>query len=323
MGKKAAAPKLEMPVVPDGDVEAARKALQDADEKRRQNSNMHYYLQSIGKKNAYELMTAAEKKEFFLKWFAKKVSDGTTVSSSSNSVFVVAEKGNDFEWMSKETMEKRLGEKKAAAKILSGTLGHRPDPDTKLDDEWSREYKVYFGKGAELERSENKHSLDTSQEVTGDRLKEAIEDMSAAMAHTAGEKPVCTVHVKKEPQDNGGGHVVAMSIESKTYEALQKNARAVLRNCGDTIVTIKTMFQATQDLKYGEALHADISKLLPKFRSHYTNLEKIITTDGTVDDAVFLALGKKLDAEYEKFNEYAEWYGRLTGNKGAKRQKKA
>jgi len=326
MGKKAN-PKtaLVVPAVSDGDVAAARAALQDAAEKRRQNSNMHYYLQSIGKKDAYDCMSAAEKKEFFLKWFAKKVGEGNSVSSSSNRVAIVTEKGDDYVWMGKEKMIKELGEKKALAKIESGVLEHRADPDTKMDDEWSREFKVYIGTGRVLERGESTHSLDTSADVQGDVLKESMEDMAAAMSHIAGEKPVCTVAVKKEAEGGNGDAAVAKydaNLHNKTFEALQKNPRVTLRNCGDTIVTIKTMFEATQEMKYAEALHHDISKLLPKFRSHYTNVEKLVTK-GNSDEAVLLAIAKKLDADYEQFNLYADWYQKLTGQKPAKKSRKA
>ena len=324
MGKKAAAKVLEMPSVHDSGVAAARQALQDAAEKRRQNSNMHYYLQSLGKKDAYERMSAAEKKEFFLKWFAKMVGEDTTTRSATKKVAIVSEKGDDYVWLSKDAMIMKIGEKKALNKIASGVLEHRPDPDTKNDDEWNREYKLYIGTGRVLERGENEHSLDTTGEVCGDSLTEAMEDMSAAMAHIASERGVCTVAVKKElgeDDDKAKKRFKQGDVESKTFEALKKNARAVLRNCGDTIVTIKTMFEATQEMKYAEALHGDISKLLPKFRTHYNNMEKLVTT-GTEDDAMLLAIGKKLDADYEKFNEYAEWYHKLCGGKVAKRQRK-
>jgi len=322
-GAKREAP-LHPPPVSDAEVASARLALQDAAEKRRQNSNMHYYLQSIGKRNAYEQMTSAEKKEFFVKWFAKKVADGTSVASSVQTVSIVTEKAADYTWMGKEQMINLLGEHKATSKIASGAMEHRPDPDTKNDGEWDREYKVYCGSGKVVERSENKHSLDTSTELKGEALAEGMEDMSAATSHVAGEKPVCTVVVKTEPVDGVPAARKAAAeegVQSKTYEALCKNPRAVLRNCGDTIVTIKTMFATTQEMKYAEALHEDITKLLPKFRSHYTNLEKMVTNSST-DEAMLLAIAVKLDAEYSKFNIYADWYQKLCGSKSAKRSSK-
>ncbi len=135
----------------------------------------------------------------------------------------------------------------------------------------------YTGTGHILERGETSHTLETTSDVTGDALKEAMEDISAAMAHIADEKPVCTVAVKREPGEEPLDPIKKFyegDLVSKTFESLQKNPRMVLRNSGDTIVTIKTMSEHTQDVKYTEALHADISKLLPRFRSHYNTLEK-------------------------------------------------
>ena len=70
-------------------------------------------------------------------------------------------------------------------------------------------------------------------------------------------------------------------------------------------------------------MHADPTKILPKFKNHYTNLENITTKANTdIDDAVCFALAKKLDAEYEKFNEHLEWFQKLFP-KATKKAKRA
>lgn len=334
MGKKAAAPRqtIDAPVVSDAEVQAAKAALKDADEKRRQNSNMHYYLACSGKKNAYEALTTAEKKEFFLKWFAKKVSEGKASSTHHEKVAIVNEKGEDWAWWGKETMIRELGEQKALSKIASGSLQHRPDPDTGKDGEFDREYKVYVGKGKSLERGENSHEMRTEADVEKTSRDEALEDIRAAAAYIANDQPATmTVNVKQERPDGEATSAKMTKIagdiaeHTKTVEALRKNPRQVLRTCGDTITTVKTMWESTQGGKYTEALNADLGRLLPKFKAHYTTIERFVTKSVPVpdDDAVLYAIAKKIDKDYEVYNEYSEWYNKLVAGKAAKKSKKA
>ena len=51
-GAKKAAEKLVAPIVSDAVLAKAKEALKDAGDKKRASSNMMYYLESIGKKNA-------------------------------------------------------------------------------------------------------------------------------------------------------------------------------------------------------------------------------------------------------------------------------
>ena len=320
MGKNGKV-KLDAAIVSDAEVASAQAALKNAAERKRQNSNMHFYLQNIGKKNAYDRLSSAEKKEFFLKWFAKKAGESTVTSNASQSVTTVTESGDNFEWMGKDAMIQKLGERKAMSKIESGKLETRPDQDTGKAGEWDIEYKVFWGQGRSLESQKQCHSLDTTGEVSGEGLKEAMEDMAAASTHTGEGTNVCTSFVKREREEEPATSTT--STESKTFEAIKKNPRSVLRACGDTIVTMKTMYETTHGGKYTEALHADLTKLLPKFKSHYTALEKIVTKPtADLDDAVCFALAKKLDVEYGKFNEYSEWFQKLFP-KASKKGKKA
>ena len=82
------------------------------------------------------------------------------------------------------------------------------------------------------------------------------------------------------------------------------------------------MFSKTKDGKYTERLNEDLGKILPKFKKNYQSIEKLTVDGGSESDAVYLALASTLDADYEKFNEYANWYARLypkTAMKGPKK----
>ena len=58
--------KPEAPTVTPAELEAAKEALKSADARKRQNSNMRYYLSSVGKKDAFESMSGQDKKGLLL-----------------------------------------------------------------------------------------------------------------------------------------------------------------------------------------------------------------------------------------------------------------
>jgi hypothetical protein len=332
MGKKGASAKLDSPTVTEVELNAAREALKSRDENRRQSSNMMYYLKLNGSKCKYDTMSVSEKRDFFLKWFAKKLSEGTTKSSSAQEATVLTETGNEHEWMGKERMISSLGEQKALAKIAANVLESRPDPDTGKTGEFDTEYKVIFGRGKKVDRGLITHRLHTESEVQAGDTTMAMEDIAAAST-SAGDACSLAVDIKVESTGNVGGAVgltpLAKSDEAthqKTFEALQKNPRQVLRTCGDTIINIKQMFEATQGGKYTEVLNTDLGKILPKFKSHFTNIEVLVTKAPKADndddaEAVLFAIAKKLDNDYVKYNDFTEWYGKLFAGKQPKKAK--
>jgi hypothetical protein len=115
MGKDGA--KVDTPTVSDAELKAAREALKSREEARHANNNMMYYLNNCGSKGNYDLMSASEQRDFFVKWFAKKLSDGTTKSSSSQQALLISETGNEHEWMGNERMISTLGEEGEEEKI--------------------------------------------------------------------------------------------------------------------------------------------------------------------------------------------------------------
>jgi hypothetical protein len=328
MGKKGGRPSLDTPTVSDAELKAAREALKSRDEGRRANSNMMYYLKSSGSKVMYDHMSASDKRDFFIKWFAKKLSEGTTKSSSSQQALLVSETGNEHEWMGKERMISALGEQKTLAKIASNVLATRPDPDTGKNGEFDIEYKVIFGKGKKVESELISHTLRTESEVQEADNTTAMEDIAAAST-AAGDACSLAVDIKVEPASKAASspREPDEATHQKTFDALQKNPRQVLRACGDTIINIKQMFEATQGGKYTEVLNTDLGKILPKFKSHFTSIEILVTRAPKADndddaEAVLLAIAKKLDNDYAKYNDFTEWYGKLFAGKQPKKAKR-
>ena len=74
---KAAAPGtvgLSAPVVSADDIAKAKQAMQDEKARKRENSNMMYWLQKSGNKAAFDASPMQARKEFFVGWFADKLS---------------------------------------------------------------------------------------------------------------------------------------------------------------------------------------------------------------------------------------------------------
>ena len=124
-------------------------------------------MESVGAKDAYSAKGTTEKKAFLTQWFADKLAklEGQNKLTTIRTAGTLNKKKEDFEWMAKERMIALLGARKAQSKIDSKTLKHRPDPDTKLDGEFDREYKLFFSKGGETEYGDDKKNLINEQDL--------------------------------------------------------------------------------------------------------------------------------------------------------------
>ena len=96
--------------------------------------------------------------------------------------------------------------------------------------------------------------------------------------------------------------------------------KVTLRNCAESVANLKQMFEKTSGAKYTDQLHADIGKLLPKFKTPFRKIEEVIAKD-TEDEDILWALATKIDAEYETYNECKSWFEKLVGKKTCKRQR--
>lgn len=337
-GKKAHVP-LVPPLVSDADLAKARKALEDKDHKKKFRSNMSYWLECRGLKSTYESSSMAERKEFLLRWAADRISMGKTTVDTDRIVATESTAGAAFEWMGKETMYTKLGANKAQAKIDSKILQERPDRDTGLMGEWSTEYKVYTDNGAKNEKDTLNISYQNTKEVEGKELEVAKANIEAAAANMAGNSS--GVNVKREQSDSGGQPPKPAgsptdpegspadddATDSKILKGLKTDPRKVLRGCGDTITTLKQMFEQTQTEKYTQAIHDDVAKLLPKFANVYKKVEMIVVSGSkaspdTIDYAAVLAVATKVTSLYESYETLHSWYTKMVApSKRAKVQK--
>ena len=179
---------LSAPVVSAADIAKAKEALLDEKARKRENSNMMYWLKKEGNKAAFDASPINARKEFFVGWFADKISKGGATSSGSKDIGTSKTSGQEYGWVSKHQLVKTLGKEKAEARIASGKMPTRPDPVTGLSDEWSLEYKSFSDVGSEMEKETHNHRIETEAEVQSEAAKaEIMEDWFAARLQETGE----------------------------------------------------------------------------------------------------------------------------------------
>ena len=117
---------------------------------------------------------------------------------------------------------------------------------------------------------------------------------------------------------------------NKTIETLRTNPRQILKVIGETVTTLKCMYQSTMQGRYTEKLNEDIGKLLPKFKTDFNSIESLVmkathdleTFAGTDEgEAVIRALATKLDGNFDKCNELCDWHSKFTPPNTKKQRK--
>ena len=90
-----------------------------------------------------------------------------------------------------------------------------------------------------------------------------------------------------------------------------------LKVIGETVITLKCMFQSTLEGKYTEKLNEDIGKLLPRFKSDFKGVETLATrssqdlekfSGGEDGKAIIRAMAVKLESNFEQYNELCDWH---------------
>ena len=329
---------LSAPVVSAADIAKAKEALQDDKMKKRENSNMLFWLNKTGNKAAYDASPRQAKRDFLIGWFADKLSKGDVKSSSSKDIGSTKKSGHEYSWVGKHHLVRTLGKEKAELRIASGKMQSRPDPVTGLSDEWSLEYKNFADVGSEMEHEDHNHRIATDTAVKSDVEKaEAMDDWFAARLQEKGETGSSSpgVYIKKEPSEEESKKdkekTEAQKKLNKTIETLTSDPRKILKVISDTVITLKVMFQSTTECKYTEKLNEDIGKLLPRFKTDFKGVESLALKSshdlekfaGSDDgEAVIRAVAVKLEGNFEKYNELCDWHTKFVPNNGnGKRQR--
>ena len=326
--KKKAKVLDEPPAVPQAILEQAKKTLADAEVKRRGNSNMHYWLETTGQKKAYESISAAEKKDFFLKWYAWQSTTAKVTSRGTRSTSQLDVTNDRGRWVAKQQMINELGEVKALAKIAAldqQPSRHRPDRDTGGDGEWEREYKLFDDTTDNRNVDSRTRDLIQDQDLASEQEKrEALEDIAsvagAGSASSGLNPPAVCIKTEKgatpETKTEMAPETKTSANDQKTFESLKNTPRKVLLQIGNASTELKVMSGKIDKLdksvlKYVGTLKEDIDKLIPKMKAHFQKVEKIVAENAYEKDEEKLGMAIKLNQDFASYNEYSEWLGRL------------
>ena len=255
---------------------------------------------------------------------------GKKQHTGQKSITSLKESESKHEWMCWEKMKVHFGEPKAQAKIDSGKLESRPDPHTGLNDKDNKEWKVYSDTGANKELDVDSRILIVDEDLEGKEAQEMLSNFKEFQGCLAGN--VALTQVKTEPEDEtkkegkddkeGQKENDPEDVdleEDKTFIDLQNAPRNVLRNVGETLTTLKGMYELTGRTKYCEGMQADISKLIPKFGQLFRQVEVVEIKKHTPQDvdpevklAALKALATKVDADLAEFEvlktAYENWF---------------
>ena len=328
---------ISPPVVSAADIAKAKEALQDDKARKRENANMLFWLKKTGNKAAYDASPMHARKTFLLGWFADKMSKGDTKSSASKDIGTSKTSGKEYGWFSKHQLVQTLGKEKAEARIASGKMETRPDALTSLSDEWSLEYKCYSDVGSEMEHESHRHQLETEVVAKSEAAKaEHLEDWDAARLREHGDmgSSSSSMYIKQEPSEDATKEekqkAETQKKLTKTIETLSSDPRKILKVVGETLISLKVMYQSTLEGKYTRSLNEDIAKVLPKFKTDFKAVESLAMKSpqdlekfvGGVDGEAWIhAVAVRLELNFEQYNELCDWHSKFAAN-NSKKQKK-
>ena len=335
--EKLAASGLSPPVVSASDIAKAKEALLDEKAKKRENSNLRFWLKKTGNKEAYDASPMHARKDLLLQWFADKMNKVDAKSTGWKDIGTSKTSGHEYGWFSKHQLVQTLGKEKAEARIASGKMATRPDSLTGLSDEWSLEYKSFSDVGSEMESEVQNHRIETELAVKNEAAKaELLEDWNAARLRDDGDtgSSSSVVYIKKEPSEEQTKEekqkAETQKKLAKTMETLTNDPRKILKVLGETLISLKVMFQSTLEGKYTEKLNEDIAKLLPRFKTDFKCVESLAMKSsqdlekfaGAVDGEAFIrAIAVKLENNFEQYNELCDWHSKFAPNNSRKHKK--
>eukprot|EP00959_Pyramimonas_sp_CCMP1952_P055760 1165224-Pyramimonas_sp.AAC.1 len=319
---------LEVPCVTPAERQKAVQTLEDAAEAKRQRSSMTAFLEKNGTKGVYDNWPISKRREFFECYFAQKLAEGTGKESTTRRTSMSKLKRAEVNWWSLSKMITEFGEAKAKekARVLDAIPGrHRPDPDTKLDDMWNREYRVTLDSERDDDATVDESNIQTTFELVSEEQKKEAADRFADMTSCISGSPCsANVAIKKEPGTEGAQSKdaadKATSPHAATLEAMKKDPKKVAANASKVLVTAKEVFVDTKGKKFMGELRDESAKVVSELTATYKKIEKAIV-DKASDDPTLLAVSTNLDSAFDHFNEMVGWYQKLVPKSSAKKGK--
>ena len=137
---------------------------------------------------------------------------------------------------------------------------------------------MYSDSGEQTEVDNNKIQLGSVTKLESEaEINEAsnmVEDAAQALS-TSNEKPptIIKVEAKEQKEDTPAKPELSTDEHEKTLQALKSHPRKMLRQVGDTITTLKEMFEASESNRYAAQICADVKAMLPKFKDNFGKVE--------------------------------------------------
>lgn len=306
----------------------AEQAIADASKeekhKRRLEASMTYYLKQSGELNPGQRLTGLDRQQFLVLFLAKQAREkGSYVKSSTvDEVENLNIKDEKKIWMGKEQMEKKYGETRVKRWLEKDALEKRPDPVTGSEDDDMAEWAVPRDEvswkginrqktGTQVDKDFNDKDKQDALKTHGDEVGDMVASMfpSLAVSSSGGE-----IKTEKDGED-------ALAIGDLL---VMKDTKSQLFKIKNAEVEAKLLRDQAADVKYADALHADLKDIVGKLNSCSKAVEKLLLTksqEGIVPTEV-LRLDQKVKILLGKFDDMKVW-GRKLGIGQAKKAKKS
>eukprot|EP00959_Pyramimonas_sp_CCMP1952_P100830 2109252-Pyramimonas_sp.AAC.1 len=299
------------PVVSPVELAAAKAALRDEAELKRQRSSLSHFLRGQGTYDAFTDMACPAKTEFLESWYSKKLTETNkkVIQGTTKEYKMRGHKKHNFQWVGVEQMQKLIG--------------------------WSIEYKLFFDTGGDDEENIKSERLDASAELEGGEIGQAngfMKDIASCTDLDA--KKLDNEQIKKEKGDDEQNNTAGSNVDgvigqgtekhNATLTKVKNNVKAELTVRSEHLFKLKEMFDATENGKFLQPLHDETVALIPKAAKAVKSLEQLHlqTSDGTtVGDDLYLAVAMQIDAFSSDYTEVLDWHKKPLPSKGGKAKK--
>ena len=271
----------------------------------------------------------------------------------------------EFEWLCKKEMIDRFGDVKGLKKIaklellktgkFDGMPTHRPDDDTGDDGEWDREYRIYNDTGGRDERDENESALCAEKNIdSAEQLAEHTAQLNDFGRSIMGSNPAETEKaaagsasssitvqpiVKLEPGSEQvavdamidldkhpfGTDETAMTDNQRVAHLMIQDAKKVLNNVGNALMTAKEIFKETKATvddpkEFLQIVFGKMQTVIPQFAAMFKKVERV-HLESITNPSELLALATKLNDLYVIYNKAAGFFESTGGKVGGKKPK--
>ena len=307
----------------------AQLALQslesDAKEKRRQESNMTYFMKKSGEIPPGVVLRGDRRRHFLLVWLAKQAQEAATEANQQTEECF--EKTNayllDESFLSRFQIIKEFGGVRGTDMIENGNLDTRPCRYTGKEGPDHTEYKVWDDHEVGSKTKREKTSINTNKKLEG----EAVEAAQGAVRDIAGNF-IKRLACEKPNEDDDDQPLVTKNDPPQVANPLaslsiMKDPMATLKSLQAAELDLKVLCDDAKQIRYASQLGVDIESFIPKFAGATKGMEKLVRTADRdiVNIAEARRLNEKVDHLFQKAEEFRQWAGKFGVKVSSKRKR--